>query len=100
MAVTFQHKIALRPGSVFCFGTILSVADEEGTLHLIVDLPERKPSSIISGKAGARQKKHNLQRSERRLPPASQERKIHSPEEPCCPPHPQRSGHGLRGEKK
>jgi hypothetical protein len=91
MAVTFQHKIALRPGSVFCFGTILSVADEEGTLHLIVDLPERKPSSIISGKAGARQKKHNLQRSER---------KIHSPEEPCCPPHPQRSGHGLRGEKK
>jgi hypothetical protein len=57
MAVTFQHKIALRPGSVFCFGTILSVADEEGTLHRIADLPEKKPSSIISGKAGAKQEK-------------------------------------------
>jgi hypothetical protein len=55
MAVTFQHKIALRPGSVFCFGTISSVADEQGTLHCIADLPERKPSSIISGKAGAKQ---------------------------------------------
>jgi hypothetical protein len=55
MAVTFQHKIALRPGSVFCFGTISSVADEEGTLHRIADLPERKPSSIISGKARTKQ---------------------------------------------
>jgi hypothetical protein len=55
MAVTFQHKIALRPGSVFCFGTISSMADEEGTLHRIADLPERKPSSITSGKAGAKQ---------------------------------------------
>jgi hypothetical protein len=55
MAVTFQHKIALRPGYMFCFGTISSVADEEGTLHRTVDLPERKPSSIISGKAGAKQ---------------------------------------------
>jgi hypothetical protein len=42
MAVTFQHKIALRPGSVFCFGTISSIADEEGTLHRIVDLPKKK----------------------------------------------------------
>jgi hypothetical protein len=55
MAVTFQHKIALRPGSVFCFGTISSVADEEGTLHRIADLQERKPSSIISGKARTKQ---------------------------------------------
>jgi hypothetical protein len=55
MAVTFQHKIALRPGSMFCFGTISSVADEEGTLHCIADLSERKPSSIISGKVGAKQ---------------------------------------------
>jgi hypothetical protein len=31
MAITFQHKIILRPGSVFCFGTISSVADEEKT---------------------------------------------------------------------
>jgi hypothetical protein len=31
------------------------VADEEGTLHRIADLPERKPSSIISRKAGTKQ---------------------------------------------
>jgi hypothetical protein len=55
MAITFQHKIALRPGSVFCFGTISSVAHEEGTLHRIADPPERKPSSIISGKVGTKQ---------------------------------------------
>jgi hypothetical protein len=57
MAVTFQHKIVLRPGSVFCFGTISSVADEEGTLHRIADPPERKSSSKISGKVGAKQGK-------------------------------------------
>jgi hypothetical protein len=55
MTVTFQHKIALRPGSVFCFRTISFVADEEGTLHRIADLPERKPSSIISRKAETKQ---------------------------------------------
>jgi hypothetical protein len=54
MAVTFQHKIILRPGSVFCFGTISSVADEEGTLHRIADPPERKSSSKISEKIGAK----------------------------------------------
>jgi hypothetical protein len=57
MAVTFQHKIVLRPGSVFCFGTISSVADEEGTLHRIADPPERKSSSKISEKVGAKQGK-------------------------------------------
>jgi hypothetical protein len=57
MAITFQHKIILRPGSMFCFGTISSVADEEGTLHRIADPPERKPSSIVSGKVGAKQDK-------------------------------------------
>jgi hypothetical protein len=57
MAVTFQHKIVLRPGSVFCFGTISSVADEEGTLHRIADPPERKSSSKISGKIGVGQEK-------------------------------------------
>jgi hypothetical protein len=57
MAVTFQHKIILRPGSVFCFGTISSVADEEGTLHRIADPPERKSSSKISKKIGAKQGK-------------------------------------------
>jgi hypothetical protein len=57
MAITFQHKIIHHPGSMFCFGTISSVADEEGTLHRIMDPPERKPYSTISGKAGAKQEK-------------------------------------------
>jgi hypothetical protein len=56
MAVTFQHKNALRPGSVFCFGTISSVADKEGNLHRIADPPEKKPSLKISGKVGTKQK--------------------------------------------
>jgi hypothetical protein len=70
MAVTFHSKITLRPGSVFCFGTISSVADEEGTLHRIADPPEQKSpptnsenigeaqspalqKKIVSGKSGA-----------------------------------------------
>jgi hypothetical protein len=57
MVVTFQHKIIIRPGSVFCFGTISSIADEEGTLHRIVDPPERKSSSKISEKIEAKQGK-------------------------------------------
>jgi hypothetical protein len=55
MAITFQHKIALRPGSIFYFGTISSVADEEGTLHRIADPPKKKPSLKISRKAGTKQ---------------------------------------------
>jgi hypothetical protein len=57
MAVTFQHKIILRPGSIFCFGIISFVADEEGTLHRLADPPKRKPSSETSEKIGARQEK-------------------------------------------
>jgi hypothetical protein len=57
MTITFQHKIVLRPGSTFCFRTISSMADEEGTLYRIADPPERKPSSTNSGKAGAKQEK-------------------------------------------
>jgi hypothetical protein len=57
MAVTFQHKIILRPGSIFCFGTISSVADDEGTLHRLADPPERKPSLEISEKIEVRQEK-------------------------------------------
>jgi hypothetical protein len=57
MAITFQHKIILRPGSMFCFGTISSVADEEGTLHRVADPPKRKFSSKISKKIGAKQEK-------------------------------------------
>jgi hypothetical protein len=55
MAITLQHKIALRPGSVFYFGTISFMADEEGTLHRIADPPEKKPSLKISGKARTKQ---------------------------------------------
>jgi hypothetical protein len=54
-AVTSQCKIALRPGSEFCFGTILSVADERGILHRIADPLEKKPSSEILEKARTRQ---------------------------------------------
>jgi hypothetical protein len=57
MAVTFQRKITLRPGSVFCFGTISSVADEEGTLHRIVDPPRKKSPPAASENIGARQGK-------------------------------------------
>jgi hypothetical protein len=57
MAVTFQHKIILRPGSVYCFGTISSIVDEEGTLHRIADPPEKKSPSKISEKIGAKQGK-------------------------------------------
>jgi hypothetical protein len=70
MAVTFYSKITQRPGSVFCFGTISSVADEEGILHRIADPPEKKSpptnsentgeaqppafrTKIVSGKSGA-----------------------------------------------
>jgi hypothetical protein len=52
-----RHKIILRPGSVFYFGTISSIADEEGTLHRVADPPERKSSSKISEKIGAKQGK-------------------------------------------
>jgi hypothetical protein len=55
MAVTFQCKIALCPGSVFYFETISSVADEKGILHHIADAAEKKPSPKISEETGTRQ---------------------------------------------
>jgi hypothetical protein len=55
MAVTFYNKITLRPGSVFCFGTISSVADEEGILHRIADPPEKKSPPTNSENAGEAQ---------------------------------------------
>jgi hypothetical protein len=57
MAITFQHKIILRPGSVFCFGTISSVADEEGTLHRIADPPRKKSPPTTFGNIGVKQGK-------------------------------------------
>jgi hypothetical protein len=57
MAVTFHRKITLRPRSVFCFGTISSVADEEGTLHRIADPPRKKSPPTTSENVGVRQGK-------------------------------------------
>jgi hypothetical protein len=57
MAVTFRRKITLRPGSVFCFGTISSIADEEGTLHRIADPPKKKFTSTRSENIGVRKEK-------------------------------------------
>jgi hypothetical protein len=55
MAITFYSKITLRPGSVFCFGTISSIADEEGTLHRIADPPEKKSPPTNSENIGEAQ---------------------------------------------
>jgi hypothetical protein len=56
MVITSQCKIALYPGSVFCFGTISSMVDEKGILHRIVDPSEKKFSPKIPRKAGTRQR--------------------------------------------
>jgi hypothetical protein len=55
MAITFHSKITLRPGSVFYFGTISSVVDEEGTLHRIADPPEKKSPPTNSENVGEAQ---------------------------------------------
>ena len=55
MAVTFHSKITMRPGSTFCFGTISSVADEEGILHRLADLPEQKSPPTNSENVGEAQ---------------------------------------------
>jgi hypothetical protein len=57
MAVTFHRKITFRPGSVFCFGTISSVADEEGTLHRIADPPRKKSPPTNSENIEVRKEK-------------------------------------------
>jgi hypothetical protein len=99
MAITFQHKIILCPGSVFYFGTISSVADEEGTLHRIADLPEKTfLDNLWESRSEAGKKQP--QRSERRLPPASQEPRICLPGEPRCPPPLRKNGRGSQGKRK
>jgi hypothetical protein len=45
----------MRPRSVFCFGTISSVADEEGTLHRIADSPKKKSPPTNPKNAGEAQ---------------------------------------------
>jgi hypothetical protein len=55
MAVTFYSMITLRPGSVFCFGTISSIADEEGTLYRIAEPPKKKSPPTNSENIGEAQ---------------------------------------------
>jgi hypothetical protein len=55
MVVTSECKISLHPGSVFYFGTILSVADEKGIIHHIADPLKEKFSSKNPRKARTRQ---------------------------------------------
>jgi hypothetical protein len=59
MAFTFKSKITLRPGAMFYFGTISCITDEEGTLHRVVDPPEKKPSSGIQSKTVGNATTHN-----------------------------------------
>jgi hypothetical protein len=56
MAITFKCKIAFRPETMFCFGTISCIADEEGTLHRVADPPEKKLSSEIPREVEAKQR--------------------------------------------
>jgi hypothetical protein len=93
MAVTFYSKITLRPGSIFRFGTISSVADEEGTLHRIADPPEKK-SPTNSENAGEAQppalrKKDRLRKVGGRGPG-----ELH-----CLLPR-QKNGHRSRGRRR
>jgi hypothetical protein len=53
MAITSKCKITLRPGTMFCFGTISSIVDEEGTLHRVANSQEKKLSSKILREARA-----------------------------------------------
>jgi hypothetical protein len=63
IAITSKCKIVLRPGTIFSFGTISSIADEEGILHRVADPPEKKLSSEIPREAKVEQQVA--------LPPAS-----------------------------
>jgi hypothetical protein len=98
MAVTFQHKIILHPGSVFHFGTISSVVDKEGTLHRIADPPKRtflnnlQKSQSEAGKSAtsnAPSENYLLQARNRDLL-----------EEPRCPPLLWKDGCESQGKRK
>jgi hypothetical protein len=52
---------------MFCFGTISSIVDEKGTMHRIVDPPEKKLSSEIPKKTGAEQRVAQLPASRARM---------------------------------
>jgi hypothetical protein len=100
MDVTFQHKIILRPGSVFRFGTIYPWQTRR-ELYIALrtrwreNLPRQSPE-----KSEQSRKKRNLQRSEQRLPPASQEQRIILLGELRCPPPLWKNGCGSQGKRK
>jgi hypothetical protein len=100
MVVTSQCKIALRPGSVFCFGTILSVADEKEILHRIADPPEKKLSSEIPRKAGTRQQTAQPPAPLTKTTSCKSRAGNSLAQRTPCPLRPQRSGHGLQERKK
>jgi hypothetical protein len=100
MAITFQHKIALHPGSVFRFGTISSVADEEGNLHRITDPPEKKPSLKISEKAGTNQEIVQPLALRAKTTSCKSGAENSFTRRNHCPPHPRKNGHRLQGKKK
>jgi hypothetical protein len=86
MAVTFHRKITLRPGSVFCFGTISSIADEERTLHRIADPPKKKSPPTNSENIGEAQppafrKKDRLQKARGRGPADPENSTVYFPDE-------------------
>jgi hypothetical protein len=111
MAVIFKNKITLSPGAMFCFETILCIADIEGTLHRVADPPEKRPSSAISREAEASLRATPLLTARGKMVPRkpglrsprkgkTNQSGFHQPEELCCLPRPLRSGHGsLRGRK-
>jgi hypothetical protein len=77
MTIISKCKIALRPGTMFCFGTISFIADEEGTLHRVADPLEKKLSSEIPRGTRAEQ---------RVVPPLASRWKIASGERPPYDP--------------
>jgi hypothetical protein len=105
MAITFKCKITLRPRTMFYFGTISCIADEEGTLHRIADPPEKKLSSGIPREVRAKQwaapppvawRKMIPHRPRARTPWEKKDRPvgISLTRRTCCPSHLQWSGCG------
>jgi hypothetical protein len=111
MAVTFHNKITLRPGSVFCFGTISSIADEEGTLHRIADPPKKKSPPTNSENTGeAQPPEDRLQKVRGRGPADPENSTVYFPDERMDTGHEEERGRekascsfrssALKGERK
>jgi hypothetical protein len=96
MAITFHSKITLCPGSVFCFGTISSIADEDGTLHRIVDPPKKKSPPTNPENTGEAQ----LPALRKRSPSESQGPRARWPGELHCLLPRRKNGHRSQGRKR